>query len=189
MTAPQPLCPGGRPQERGLLSGSIPSLSGLLTRELAWSGRTHAGEREQQSGPPATATALQYNHEPNRHPQPAKEPTKYDTFGPNHLPKLQSVGASPLPPLLQIRACLFRNTRLLNIRAVVISTAPFVTEKGRLANALLGQLAFTTLRTWTRQRTGAIKLWPLSSTQAIPNTRPPSAYLRHYAAYAYSLGF
>ena len=33
---------------------------------------------------------------------------------------------------------------LLSIRAVVISTAPAVTRRDRLANALLGQLAFTT---------------------------------------------
>ena len=39
----------------------------------------------------------------------------------------------------------------------------------------MGQLAFTP------SRTGVIKLWPLSSTVVIPNTRPPSAYPRHYS--------
>jgi hypothetical protein len=90
------------------------------------------------------------------------------------LALLQSTGASPLPPLLQIRACEFPSTRLLSIWAVVISTAQVVTSKGSLANALLGQLAFTT------SEDVCLKLWPLSSTQAFPNTRPASAYPGHY---------
>jgi hypothetical protein len=58
--------------------------------------------------------------------------------------KLQSAGPSLTPPLLQNRTCLSRNIRLLSIRGLVIGTAQTVTRKSRLANALLGQLAFTT---------------------------------------------
>jgi hypothetical protein len=42
-------------------------------------------------------------------------------------------GIAP-PPLLQNRTYLFRNIRLLSIRAVVISTVQFVTSLDRLTN-------------------------------------------------------
>ena len=91
--------------------------------------------------------------------------------------KLQSTGASLLPPLLQIRACVFRGTRLLSIRAVVISTAQTVTRKGRLVNALFGGGRKSELH---YVKDVCHKLRPRYSTLTIPNTRPASAYPRHY---------
>jgi len=93
------------------------------------------------------------------------------------VPKLQSTGASPLPPLLQIRACVFRSTRLLSIRAVVISTAQTVTRLGRLVNALFRGGRKSELH---YAQGVCHKLRPRYSTLTIPNTRPTSAYPPHY---------